>query len=178
MVQSTLSNLTIPAVLDADALNAIAAGGLTAELKEWSGGRFILTPHRGEMDRLIQSSGEAARVDQSPMEEAAHWAERFGCVIVLKGSPTVVADPSGTAFVAPAVEPSLATAGSGDTLAGIIGGLLAQGMESLDAAIAGVHIGLAAAQAACADRSPRAMMASDITEALPEVLQERFGDGA
>lgn len=172
----SLSDIEIPAVFDADALNAIAERGLTKGLKERSLGRFVLTPHRGEMDRLIGSFGEAAPEGQSAIEEAALWSERLGCVLVLKGSPTIVADPSGTTFVAPSVESGLATAGSGDTLAGIIGGLLAQGMESLDAAIAGVHVGLAAAVSACDGRSSRGIVASDITEALPEVLRERFGD--
>lgn len=177
-MESSLMELQIPAVFDADALNAIAERGLTANLKKSSAGRFILTPHRGEMDRLIESFGEATPEGLSAIEEAALWSERLGCVLVLKGSPTIVADPSGTTFVAPSVETGLATAGSGDTLAGMIGGLLAQGMDSLDAAIAGVHIGLAAAASACDGRSSRGMIASDITEALPEVLRERFGDGS
>ena len=177
-VESALRDLPVPAVLDADALNAIAERGHTRDLAAWSGGRFVLTPHRGELARLIGSYGESTPDGLSATEEAALWAERFESVLVQKGSPTVIADPSGATFIAPAVEPSLATAGSGDTLSGIIGGLLAQGMEPLDAAIAGVHIGLGAAAIACEGRSPRGVIASDITEALPEVLRERFGDGA
>lgn len=126
--------LAVPAVVDADALNALAA-----EPEWWTavGGRLVLTPHPAEMARLRGGTpvAEAERLDVARVC-AAHW----GQVVVLKGAHTVVAEPGGRVVVCPWATPALATAGSGDVLAGAIGGLLAQGLAPFAAAVLGVHL--------------------------------------
>lgn len=126
--------LALPAVIDADALNALAADA------DWStavGGQLILTPHPAEMARLRGGLpvAEAERLDVARM-----CAARWGQVVVLKGAHTVVAEARGRAVVCPWATPALATAGSGDVLAGAIAGLLAQGLAPFVAAVLGVHL--------------------------------------
>jgi hydroxyethylthiazole kinase-like uncharacterized protein yjeF len=122
-----------PLVLDGDALN------LLAEWDEWfkvvpQGG--VLTPHPGEMARLLASTVEVVQKDRVKVatEAAARWQQ----VVVLKGAATIIASPDGKVFVSPFSNPALATAGTGDVLSGAIAGLIAQGMTPLDAACAGV----------------------------------------
>lgn len=130
-VEQLLPRLNVPVLLDADALNIIAATGV----KPPRGA--VLTPHPGEMARLMGVSipeVQAARVD---MARAA--AERFDCTVVLKGAHTVVAAPGEPVVVNTVSHNVLATAGSGDVLSGIIGTLLAQGLPPMHAALAGVR---------------------------------------
>ena len=122
-------------VLDADALNAIAAAPqLQTQLKARHGRGYstVLTPHPLEAARLMGSS--AAAVQANRLDTAHRLAERFGCVVVLKGSGTLVAAPGQIAWINPTGNALLATAGTGDVLAGLIGALLAKGQSSLDAA--------------------------------------------
>ena len=122
-------------VLDADALNAIAADPqLQTRLKARHGRGYstVLTPHPLEAARLMGSS--AAAVQASRLDTARQLAERFKCVVVLKGSGTVVTGPGQTAWINPTGNALLATAGTGDVLAGLIGAFLARGQSGLDAA--------------------------------------------
>lgn len=122
-------------VLDADALNILAEWGeWNSHLPEGS----ILTPHPGEMGRLLGTSADEVQSDRvgTARRAAAEWKQ----IVVLKGAATVVADPSGKVFVSPFSNPALATAGTGDVLAGAIAGLLAQGLSPIDAACAGVYL--------------------------------------
>jgi NAD(P)H-hydrate epimerase len=122
-------------VIDGDALNILA------EWKEWQGqvpANSVFTPHPGEMARLLDSTVEAVQADRVNIAKnaAAEWNQ----VVVLKGAGTVIAAPDGRVFVSPFSNPALATAGSGDVLAGAIAGLVAQGMDPVDAACAGVYL--------------------------------------
>jgi ADP-dependent NAD(P)H-hydrate dehydratase / NAD(P)H-hydrate epimerase len=149
-----------PCVIDADGLN------LLADLPDWSlelpPDRLVLTPHPGEMRRLIGADLPVDRV-----ETARAAAQRWRQTIVLKGDVTVVAAPDGRAAVLDAPNPALATAGSGDVLAGTIAGLLAQGCAPYDAACLGVVLhSLAAARVAAALGSAGAL-AGDLLSALP-----------
>lgn len=122
-------------VIDGDALNILA------EWKEWQGhvpANSVFTPHPGEMARLLDATVEEVQTDRVNVAKkaAAEWKQ----VVVLKGAGTVIAAPDGRIFVSPFSNPALATAGSGDVLAGAIAGLIAQGLDPVDAACAGVYL--------------------------------------
>jgi NAD(P)H-hydrate epimerase len=169
-------------VLDADALTSFE--GQAARLAERigpSGAQVVLTPHEGEFSRLFSSvndvshsSGEegAPSRDRLPLtglrskaDRARAAAELTGAVVVLKGPDTVVASPDGRATIARNAPPTLATAGSGDVLAGLIGGLLAQGMKSFDAAACAVWL-----HGEAASLFGPGLIAEDLPELLPRAL--------
>lgn len=152
------------AVLDADALTSFVqdAGGLGAAIAERPGRPVVLTPHDGEFRRLF---GDLRDVARSKVELAREAAGRIGATLVLKGADTVIAAPDGRAVVNTNAGPELATAGSGDVLAGMIGGLLAQGMPAFEAACAAVWL-----HGATGNAVGRGLIAEDLPEVLPEVL--------
>jgi len=146
-----------PVVLDADALHELEPG-------DW-GGRAVLTPHAGELARLLGQEPEW--VDAHRLEAAQRAAEHFGSVCLLKGADTIVAAPGKGALVCVTDAPGLATAGTGDVLTGILAAFLAKGVEPrLAAAAAATAHGLAARSRA----DQAGMIASDVIAALPSVL--------
>lgn len=166
-----LDTVQVPLVIDADGLNALASDitvlqGTTAPI--------ILTPHPGEMARLLGCP--VREVQENRMEVAAEAADRLGVIVVLKGAGTVIAAPDGRTFLNSTGNPALATAGTGDVLAGAIGGLLAQGLEPLHAAVLGVYIhGLAGDLVACV-KGLRGVIAGDVLETLPDALKHLSGE--
>jgi hydroxyethylthiazole kinase-like uncharacterized protein yjeF len=154
-------------VLDADAMTSFAAAPerLATALKARSAQGTILTPHEGEFSRYFGVLDSKAKVG-SKLERARLAAELTGAVIVLKGADTVVAAPDGRAAVSANAPPYLATAGSGDVLAGMATGLLAQGMPAFEAAAAAVWLHGEAAQAV----GP-GLISEDLPEALPGVYR-------
>ena len=172
LVRDLLPRLAGPVVLDADGLNALA--GHTDLIAEHADGRWVLTPHLGELRRL--ASEPSARSGQTfdatdRVRLAADLSERWNCVLVVKGMPSVVGLPDGRVLVGGAGNPALATAGTGDVLAGLIVGLLAQGLAPADAAICALHLGGCAADRWAATRNPSALLASDVLQMLPHVLR-------
>ena len=147
-----------PIVLDADALTSFSdsRARLFSTLHE----NCVLTPHEGEFSRLFGWHGNAA-------DRASRAAAECGAIVVLKGRETVIAAPDGRSIVNRNAPPTLATAGAGDVLAGMIGGLLAQHMDALFAAVAGVWIHGAAAAAFGVG-----LIADDLPDLLPTVLRQ------
>ncbi len=154
-------------VIDADALNALAPldGSVADSVAE-----CILTPHPGELTRLL--GGDTETVNAGRLAAAREGAGRSGSILVLKGAGTIIATPGGRYAIAPQFAPALATAGSGDVLAGIIGSLLAQGMEPLPAASAAVLIHNRAGIAAAAEIGVGGTIAPDLPDFIPGILDE------
>jgi hydroxyethylthiazole kinase-like uncharacterized protein yjeF len=156
----------VPLVIDADGLNALA-GCFPEDLPQrpWP---TVLTPHAGELGRLLGlDSKEVAR---SRLEHARAAAAQSRAFVVLKGDDTLVVSPGGTAAVSRGGAPGLATAGTGDVLAGVIGAMLAKGLPPAHAACAGVYAHVRAGQIAAAPHGPDAVIASDVIRSLPEAL--------
>jgi hydroxyethylthiazole kinase-like uncharacterized protein yjeF len=157
-----------PLVIDADALNALAdANGWAARLP----GPAILTPHPGEMARLIQSKDKSG-IHTDRVGTARHTAAEWGHVVILKGAFTVIAHPDGRAVILPFANPALATAGSGDVLAGAIVGLLAQGLAPFDAAVCGAYLHALAGELARREIGEAGVVASDVLARLPAAIRQ------
>jgi ADP-dependent NAD(P)H-hydrate dehydratase / NAD(P)H-hydrate epimerase len=157
LVRRLLTEVDVPAVVDADALFELEPRG-------WPAPR-VLTPHEGELARLLgRDSSEIAAHRLAFAEEAA---ERFGCIVVLKGDDSIVAGPGSGVLVSALGVPSLSTAGTGDVLTGITAAFLAKGMEPRRAAAAAC-----AAQQLAAREAPYryGLVAGDVIEALPQAL--------
>jgi len=162
-VKEVVLQTTVPSVLDADGLLAFA--GTPASLSDRAG--LVLTPHVGELAALLGvSAGELSR---SSLEAARRAAEVTGQVVLLKGSSTVVVAPSGQTRVIAQGPPQLASAGTGDVLAGVIGALLAKGVEPFEAAYAGAWIHAEAGRLG-AETDPQGVLAGDLVELLPDVI--------
>lgn len=167
-----------PIVLDADGLNAFQwqTEPLHATRAAWSPtspqGRArvtrVLTPHLGEMSRL--TGIPPADLEARRLDACREWAMKWGCVLVLKGAPTVVAGPDGRACVNPTGNPGMATAGMGDVLTGIVAALMAQGLAPFDAARAAVFAHGMSADECARTLGPVGYAAGDVAAALPRVL--------
>jgi len=153
-------------VLDADALNMLASDVTALTCAR---GPVILTPHPKEFARLVRRSVSEVQADRLTM--ATCFAVEHQVVLILKGAYTVIALPTGRLWINPTGNSGMATGGSGDVLAGIVGSLCAQGFSAEDAAITGVYLHGLAGDYAAKDVGEHAMMATDIVERLPKALQ-------
>jgi NAD(P)H-hydrate epimerase len=167
-VDNETTSIHLPMVVDADGLK------LMAKIDGWSGiipSPAVLTPHPGEMAVLTGLSID--EIQENRIEIAKRYSSSWGHVIVLKGAYTVIADPKGQIAIVPVATPALAKAGTGDVLAGLITGLLAQGVEAFHAASAGAWIhanaGLLAAKRL---GNTASVIASDVLNAVPQVLSD------
>ena len=161
-----LADLERGAVLDADALNALAS---MPDAADRIPGNIVLTPHPGEMARLLKTT--VADIQSRRMPAALECASSLGCTVVLKGAHSVIATADGQVRLSPFANPLLATAGTGDVLAGMIGAYLAQGLSPFDAASTGVYAHGAVAESLRADYGTAGLLAGEIADHLPRVIR-------
>ncbi len=152
-----------PMIIDADGLNALYRS--TAILASCAGPR-VLTPHPGEMARLLDCSIGDVIADRE--DTVRKFSIPHRCVTVLKGHATLVCDESGGLYVNSTGNSGMATGGAGDVLAGLLGGLLAQGTPPRDAALIAVYLHGLAGDLAAARMTERALIAGDLVDALPD----------
>jgi hydroxyethylthiazole kinase-like uncharacterized protein yjeF len=157
-------------VVDADGLNALAA---MPDALERVPSNAILTPHPGEMARLMGTT--VAEVQSRRLGLAQEAAAKFGCVVVLKGAHSVVAAADGRTMLSPFANPLLATAGSGDVLAGMIGAYLAQGLPPFEAAALGVYLHAAAGESLREEYGDAGLLAGELSTRLPRAVKEIRG---
>ncbi len=159
-VRTLLRETNLPTVIDADGLNALADD--IDALSDHADGRWLLTPHAGEFERL---AGTSDRSDRVPTADT--YATRWNSTLLLKGRPSLVAQPDGPTYAGSTGTEGLATAGTGDVLAGQCAALLAQGVAPPEAAACALHLGGVAAERYTQTRDARTMVATDLLELLP-----------
>ncbi|GAB4482261.1 MAG: NAD(P)H-hydrate dehydratase [Thermodesulfovibrionales bacterium] len=175
IMREVLASAAVPAVLDADGINAAAfMTGLFARAKA----PLVLTPHTGEMARLLAGRRRTAfrtlcrTIEQDRIAAARSFSEEFLVTLVLKGAPSIVAEPEGRVFINTSGNPGMATAGSGDVLTGMIAGLLGQGMTAPDASALAVFLHGRAGDIAAAETGMHSLTASDIIGRIPSAFLE------
>lgn len=169
-VLSLLALSDAPLVLDADALNALAADGKGAEHLRSAAAPLILTPHPAEFSRLFGVSVEQVQADRP--RAALNAAANSGAVVLLKGHETLIASPSGELLCNPTGSSALAKAGSGDVLAGVICGLLAEGVPPFEAAAMGAWLHGRAGDLLAHDLSEYGVLPSELPRAVARVLAD------
>ncbi|MDO8746581.1 MAG: NAD(P)H-hydrate dehydratase [Thermodesulfovibrionales bacterium] len=172
LVRELLLNSTAPAVIDADAINSLE--GNKQVLKK-ARSPIILTPHAGEMERLLRQSSVKdakliAKIEKDRINTAISFAKETGTYLVLKGVPTVIAVPEGRVFINPTGNSGMASAGTGDVLTGMLSGFLGQGLTPLEASILGVYMHGLAGDIAVKSKGEHSLIASDIIDSIPEAF--------
>lgn len=162
LVQSVITNCEKPLVIDADALNCICN---KPEILKNLKAPAIITPHPGEMARLLHSTPKM--VNSNRENTAIDFAKKFGVVTVLKGAGTIIASPDGEVYINHTGNSGMATGGSGDVLSGIIGSLLAQGAAPINAAAAGVFLHGTIGDLAAEKLGKISMLPTDMIDMIP-----------
>jgi NAD(P)H-hydrate epimerase len=164
-VNGLVKRIDVPLVIDADGLNVLDLASIRRRRSF-----TILTPHPGEMSRLMSATSSAVQADR--LGFASKLAQASGAIVILKGQGTVVAAPDGTAFINPTGNAGMATAGMGDALTGMVASFLAQGMDPRDASVAAVYIHGLAGDMAAAEHTERALITSDVIRCLGKAIKE------
>ena len=173
IISNIADKIDVPVVLDADALNAMARDtGLFSRF----GNKVVITPHPGEMARL--TGLDIDYIKENRFEVARKYAKLWGVTLVLKGARTIISDSSGKVHINPTGNSGMATAGSGDSLTGIITSLMGQGADSYDAAVAGVFLHGLAGDYAARHKGEYGLTAMDIVESIPEAIGEVLSSAA
>jgi len=167
LVKQIISEIDTPIVIDADGLNNIA--GQTPLLKKRKA-LTVLTPHPGEMARLIETS--ATVVQQNRLSCARNFATNFGVHVVLKGAATVIAHPDGSAYINPTGNPGMASGGMGDVLTGVLAGFITQGFTPKAAAHAAVYLHGAAADTLAQTIGPIGYLAGEVMNTIPREIKK------
>ena len=165
MLKKVLRTGKCPVVIDADGINCLKDNIYELEDKDRP---LILTPHPGELARLLDLTAEQVQKDR--INIARSFAEKTGAVILLKGVNTVIASPEGRIYVNPTGNTALAKAGTGDVLTGLIGGLLAQGISPFDAAVLGAYLHGLSADILVKSAAPASITAGDVADALGRAM--------
>ncbi len=166
LIEWIIHQADIPVVLDADGVNALA--GRASILKE-ARQPMVLTPHPKELSRLLGIELKAVLDDR--LEISRRAAVELNCYLILKGFRTLVADPQGNVFINPTGNPGMATGGTGDVLTGVIGGLLAQGIPTIQALQAGVYLHGFAGDLVREQKGEYGLLATDLIERLPIAIE-------
>lgn len=176
LVRQFVRACPVPLAVDADGLNALASDrdSLPEEATFDRPAATVLTPHPGEMGRLVRRS--VPQVQAERVKETLELARRSGAVVVLKGQRTVVGEPGGRGAVNPTGNPGMATGGTGDVLAGVIGALLAR-HDAWRSAAAGAYVHGRAGDLAVVDSGEEGLAASDVVEALPRAIESLRNGG-
>ncbi len=165
LVCRIIKECELPMVIDADAVNALAA---TEGSLDFLDNKKILTPHPGEMSRLLNF--EIREIQADRIGTSRKFSEKYNCTLVLKGARTVISDPEGIIRINPTGNPALATGGSGDVLTGIIAGLLSRGLSEIKAASAGVYLHGLAADYFAEENGESGLIASDLPDMIPFLI--------
>jgi NAD(P)H-hydrate epimerase len=175
LVARLIAGLKRPVVIDADGLNAIA--GNTGILKKGKA-PVILTPHPGEMKRLMRSKAGSQNLEANDdrINTALLFARKTKTYLLLKGVPTIVATPAGKAYINPTGNPGMATAGTGDVLTGMVSALLAQNLAPEYASILGAYMHGFTGDVVAEKKGGRSMTALDMISAIPRVLKSMTDD--
>jgi NAD(P)H-hydrate epimerase len=166
-IRDIVKKTALPVILDADGLNAFAGhvGDLSGKSRP-----LLLTPHPGEMGRLLEISSDAVQADR--IGACRRLATERDCGVVLKGYRTLIGTPEGEVFVNVTGNPGMASGGSGDVLTGVLAGLVAQGLPVVQAALLGVYVHGLAGDLAAEKTGEVSLMAGDILEHLPEAFRQ------
>ncbi len=161
LLKKLIKNCTVPIVIDADGINALAN---RIDLLKKANASIILTPHPAEMARLLKC--DVKTVEQNRIKIATDFAKAHNCILVLKGSNTLIVDPNSNVYINTLGNNGMATGGSGDVLSGITVSLLAQGLSPIDAAKAAVYLHSLSADNAAKITGKAGLIPSDMIEAL------------
>lgn len=167
LVRNLLKKINKPLVLDADGINAIAG---KADILKKRKHQVILTPHPGEMARLIRKDIRA--IQASREKTALSFAKKYGVVLALKGYKTVIAGPKGQLYVNKTGNSGMSTAGVGDVLTGMIASFIGQGINPYSAAVIGAYLHGMAGDLAAKEKGQFSLIASDLLEKLPQAIKK------
>jgi NAD(P)H-hydrate epimerase len=162
-----IPQVLVPLVIDADGITALAS---RPEILKTCKNMVVLTPHPGEMARLMGTTTQNVQEDR--IGAAKEFASTYGCIVVLKGDKTVIASPTEEVFINPTGNPGMASGGTGDVLTGMIGGLVAQGLPPLEAVKWGVFLHGLSGDIAAQEMGEISLIASDIIDYLPLAISE------
>ncbi|MDP1759243.1 MAG: NAD(P)H-hydrate dehydratase, partial [Thermodesulfovibrionales bacterium] len=181
IVKELLLKSAVPAVIDADAINSLEGN---KQILKKAKSPLILTPHAGEMARLLSVQRSAFSVQRQKtlnselqneiegdrINTAVSFAKETGAYLILKGAPTVIAEPEGRVFINPTGNSGMASAGTGDVLTGMLSGFLGEGLTPLEASILGVYMHGLAGDIAAKSKGEHSLIASDIIDSIPEAF--------
>jgi len=167
LVHRIIKEINIPVVIDADGLNALARD---VNILKKAKAPIVLTPHPGEMARLMNAS--AAEIQNDRIEISRRFAQEYNVYLVLKGFKTIIADPYGNIWINPTGNPGMATAGMGDVLTGMLSSFIAQGFGIMDAAKLAVFSHGLAGDTIASERGEIGLLATDVVERVPSILNE------